>query len=85
LNIENTDLFDNKFLFDKLIWEGKNQDIEIVYISELLEKRKNEDILNKVKQKPAMWSMVYSPEDELEIFKEVFDDAIQNNKKIHIV
>jgi len=85
LNIENTDLFDNKFLFDKLNWEKQNQDIEIIYLSKLLERRKNEDILDKVKDKPAMWSMVYSPEVELEIFTELFEEAIKTGKHIHIV
>jgi dihydroorotase-like cyclic amidohydrolase len=32
-----------------------------------------------------MYSNVYSPEDELEIFSWLFNDAIKNNKKIHIV
>jgi hypothetical protein len=32
-----------------------------------------------------MFSNVYSEKDELEIFKELFDYAITNNKKIHIV
>ena len=84
-NIENTDLFDNRFLFDKLAWEEVNQEVEIVYLSELLEKRKNTEILEKVKLKPAMYSSVYSPEDEIEIFIELFDDAIKNKKHIHIV
>lgn len=85
LNIAKSDLFDNKFLFDKLFWEETKQDLEVIYLSELLEKRKNEEILEKVKEKPAMWSMVYSPKDELEIFSSLFDDAIKTNKRIHIV
>jgi hypothetical protein len=32
-----------------------------------------------------MYSNVYSPENELEIFKELFENAIKNNKKIHII
>jgi len=32
-----------------------------------------------------MYSNVYSPEDELEIFKKLFDNALNNNKRIHIV
>lgn len=86
INIENTDLFDNRFLFDKLVWEAeKNQDIEIIYLSDLLEKRKNEEILKKVSEKPAMYSNVYSPKDEFEIFEELFENAIKNKKRIHIV
>jgi len=42
-------------------------------------------MLEKSKTKPASYSNVYSPQDELEIFKDIFDDAIKNNKKIHIV
>jgi len=84
INIENTDLFDNKFLFDYLEL-NKEWDVEIIYLSDLLESKKNTEILKKVNEKPAMYSNVYSPEDELEIFKNLFDSAINNNKKIHIV
>lgn len=85
INIEKTDLFDNQFLFDYLVLDFLNSDIEIIYMSELLEKRKNIEILEKVSEKPAMYSNVYSPKDELEIFNELFNNAIKNNKKIHIV
>lgn len=85
INIKNTDLFDNRFLFDKLIRGKTNQDIEIIYLSDLLEKRKNTQILQKVKEKPAMWSQVYSQYDELEIFKDLFEKSLNENKKIHIV
>lgn len=83
INIENTDLFDNKLLFNYL--DIKESDIDIVYMSDLLESKKNEEILLKVKEKPAMYSNVYSPDDELEIFKNLFENALKNNKKIHIV
>ena len=85
LNIENTELFDNKFLFDYLEVDNNKSEVEVIFISDLLEKRKNLEILEKVNEKPAMYSNVYSPEDELDIFKTLFDDAIKNNKKIHIV
>ena len=85
INIENTDLYDNRFLFDYLVPDFDNSDIETIYMSDLLEAKKNNEILKKVKTKPAMYSNVYSPEDELEIFTELFDDAIKNNKKIHII
>lgn len=86
INIEKTDLFDNKFLFDFLLnLENKNEELEIIYLSDLLEKRKNYEVLEKTKEKYAMYSNVYSPEDELEIFQNLFDNAIKNNKKIHIV
>jgi len=84
INIENTEVFDNKFLFDYLEIND-DKDIEVIYISDLLESKKNNEILKKVNEKPAMYSNVYSPEDELEIFQTLFDDAIKNNKKIHIV
>lgn len=32
-----------------------------------------------------MYSEVYSPKDELEIFTQLFDDALKNKKRIHIV
>jgi len=85
INIENTDLYDNKFLFEYIIPDFENEDIEVIFISDLLEKRKNIEVLEKVKNKPAMYSNVYSPEDELDIFIELFDNALKNNKKIHIV
>ena len=85
VNIENTDLFDNKLLFNYLELDIDKSDIEVIYISDLLEKRKNNEILKKVNEKPAMYSNVYSPEDELEIFKQLFDNAIKNKKRIHIV
>jgi len=85
VNIENTDLFDNSFLFNYLEINDKQSDIDVIYMSELLESRKNEELLQKVKEKPAMYSNVYSPEDELEIFQNLFNNAIKNNKRIHIV
>lgn len=85
INIENTDLFDNRFLFEYLILDLNNSEIEVIYMSDLLEKRKNKEILEKVKEKPAMYSNVYSSKDELEIFRELFENALKNNKRIHIV
>jgi hypothetical protein len=86
INIENTDIFDNKFLFDYLECDyNSNKDIEVIYLSDLLENKKNIEVLEKVDKKPAMYSNVYSSEDELIIFTELFQNAIKNNKKIHIV
>jgi hypothetical protein len=59
--------------------------VEIIYLKDILEKRKNEEILQKVREKPAMYSEVYSPKDELEIFIELFENALKNKKKIHII
>ena len=50
-----------------------------------LEKYRNDEILKKVSQKPAMYSEVYSPKDELVIFTELFERALRDNTKIHIV
>jgi hypothetical protein len=86
INIENTDIFDNKFLFDYLECDyNSNSAVEVIYLSDLLESKKNSEMLEKAKLKPAMYSNVYSPKDELEIFTELFENAIKNNKKVHIV
>lgn len=86
INVENTDAFDNKFIFDYLECNySSNKDIEVIYLSDLLEGKKNEEILEKVTNKPAMYSNVYSSEDELKIFIELFQNAIKGNKKIHII
>lgn len=84
LNVTNSNLFDNRFLFD-YISDIENNDVEVIFLSDLLENRKNTNVLQKVAEKPAMYSNVYSPEDELEIFKDLFENSIKNNKKIHIV
>jgi hypothetical protein len=52
---------------------------------EELEKYRNDEILKKTSEKPAMYSEVYSPKDELAIFTELFENALKNNTKIHIV
>ncbi|MCH8519004.1 hypothetical protein LAT59_04560 [Candidatus Gracilibacteria bacterium] len=85
LNISGTDVFDQTFFFELLIPDYQNSGVEVVYIRDLLESYKNEEILKKVSQKPAMYSEVYSPKDELVIFTELFENALKNNKKIHIV
>ena len=86
INIENTDVFDQKFLFDYLEFDYEsNTDVKVIYMSDLLESKKNEEILLKTKDKPGMYSNVYSPDDEIDIFTELFKSAIQNQKKIHIV
>lgn len=85
INIEDTPLFDNKFLFSYLesdyIWEN----IEVFYMSELLKKKENTNLLNNLNWKFAMYSEVYSPKDELDIFTHLFNYAINNSKKIHII
>ena len=78
-------IFDNKFLFDYLDFDYKESDIEVFDMKELLIPKENTELLNNLKGKFAMYSEVYSPKDELEIFENLFDYAISNNKKIHIV
>ncbi len=77
VNIENTPLFDNKFLFSYLesdyIWEN----IEVFYMSELLKNKENTELLSNLNWKYAMYSEVYSPKDELEIFVYLFNYAIK--------
>ena len=87
INIKNTDKFDNKFNFSVLNSFDKNQLwwIKIIYLSDLLEKKKNIEMLEKAKTKPASYSNVYSPKDELKIFKEIFENAIKNKQKTLIV
>jgi len=79
--------FDNKFLleiYDFSLWIKSNS-TKIIFMKDLLEKKKNESLLEKVKIHPAMWSEVYSPRDELEIFTEIFENAIKNKEKTHII
>ncbi len=84
INREDTDKFDSIFEFDVLQW-AKNQDVKIIFLSDLLEKKKNLEMLEKAENKPASYSNVYSPQDELDIFKNLFEKALENNQKIHIV
>lgn len=85
INIEKTNVFDNTFLFDYGINLKAPEEVTLVYMKDILSKKKNEDIIPKLKEKPAMWSEIYSPKDELEIFTELFEHAIQNKQKTHIV
>lgn len=86
INID-SNIEDRKFLIKKLIpiiplwWE----DFEVIFLDDLLEERKNLEMLEKSKEKPATWSNVYSPKDELDIFNRLFNNAIKNQKKIHII
>lgn len=85
LNIDWTEKFDNKFLFDYLESDYSCSKVEVFYISDLLKEKENTELLNNLNGKFAMYSEVYSPKDELEIFQSLFDYAINNNKKIHII
>lgn len=84
-DIPNTNPLEKKMSFNTLSPDfSMDSDIEIFFMHELLEKRKNIEILEQVQQKPAMYSNVYSPKDELEIFTQLFEMALRENKKIHI-
>jgi len=85
INIEKTDKFDNKFNFSVLNFSNIQDNIEIIYLSDLLEEKKNLEMLEKAQTKFASYSNVYSPEDELEIFKNLFNQAIEKKQKIHII
>lgn len=85
LNQLGTDSFDNTFVFKYFSNISSVGNVEIIYMRDLLEQRKNLEILENVRSKPAMYSEVYSPKDELEIFTSLFDQAIKNNTKIHVV
>lgn len=82
INIDEN-LFDKKFLFP--IFEFDKTDETIVFMEDLLKEKKNEDLEKNIWDKYAIYSNVYSPDDELEIFKNLFDEAIKTWKKIHIV
>jgi len=86
INID-SNIEDNNFLIKKLNYEKtiSNNNFEVIFLSDLLKERKNLEMLEKAKEKPATWSNVYSSKDEFKIFKELFDDSLKNNKKIHIV
>lgn len=78
-------IFDNKFLFSYLDSDYKAKNIEVFFMEELLKEKQNTELLNNLNWKFAMYSEVYSPKDELEIFEKLFNYALKNNKKIHIV
>jgi hypothetical protein len=48
VNIPNTDLFDNKFLFEILETDYKASNVEVFYMSELLKKKENTELLNNL-------------------------------------
>jgi hypothetical protein len=87
VNIKDASLFDNKFVFEYIndIRIGNKKDVKLIFLADLLEKKKNLEMLEKSKTKPATYSNVYSPKDELHIFEELFNNAIKSKKKIHII
>lgn len=85
LNVPDTNIFDTTFLFEYFGNISAWKEREIIYLKDMLETRKNEEMFQKVAEKPAMYSEVYSPKDELEIFRALFDNALKYKKKIHII
>jgi hypothetical protein len=59
--------------------------VKIYDMQELLKEKENKDLWYKVKDKPAIYSNIYSPKDELEIFEELFNNALEKRQKIHII
>lgn len=78
-------IFDNKFLFSYLESYFKNENIEVFFMKDLLKEKENTELLNNLNWKFAMYSEVYSPKEEFEIFEKLFNYALENNKKIHII
>ena len=79
-NITGTDIFDQKFLFKKTLTYSDSLR-ETVYMSELLKQKENRDVIPMTKTKPAMHANVYSAEDQLKIFTELFETALREKKK----
>ncbi len=84
-NISNTDIYDNTFLFPYLETQFESQEREVFFMWELLLQKENTQLLDNLWDKYGMFSNVYSEKDELNIFQNLFDYAIRNHKKIHIV
>jgi hypothetical protein len=83
---QGANLFEQKMLFDILTPSvHQTQKTQIICMRDLLLKRKNESILEKLTLHPAMWSEVFRPEDELEIFTEICDWALASWVKTHII
>lgn len=84
-NIPDTPLFDQKFVCTYLQTDFTHWEREVFFMKDLLKQKENTQLLESIGEKYAMFSNVYSEKDELEIFQSLFDSAIENNKKIHIV
>lgn len=82
LNIDEN-FFDKRFLFE--VFRVSRNDTQIIFMEDLLKLRKNEELEKNIWQKYAIYSNVYSSSDELEIFMNIFDEAIKTWNKVHIV
>jgi hypothetical protein len=85
VNIEGTDIFDNTLSFSYLETNYQNSQREVYFMWDLLKQRENTQLLNEMWDKYGMYANVYSEKDEIEIFKNLFEMALKENKKIHIV
>lgn len=83
-NIPDTELFDNMFQFNK-IQNYLDDQREVIFLGNLLSKKKNNDLVKKITEKPAMYANMYSARDELDIFIEIFENTLKTQKKIHII
>ena len=81
----NWDLFDNTFLFKIASDDIHSDEIEVYYMEDLLKPFENTQLRQNIWDKYAMFSNVYSPKDELQVFKDLFNLAISTWKRIHIV
>lgn len=84
-NIKWTDIFDSCFLFSRTLGISASEQIKIIHIWDILKQKKNADIEKDISSKPAMYSNMYSAKDELVIFTELFENALKNKEKIHII
>lgn len=85
LNIPETDETEKIFLFSYLHTNFSSPEREVFFMSELLKKKENTQLLKQIWDKYAMYNNVYSAKDELNIFQELWEYAFSQNKKIHIV
>ena len=84
-NIHWTDSLEKIFQFKIANEVNQTTDTKVVFMRDLLSKKQNTELLEKVSQKPAMYSNIYSPSDELKIFTELFEQAISTHQKVHII
>lgn len=78
INIDG-DTFDGKYLFSV---PGQLSNGGQVDLSLILKDYKNESLDYKKDYK--LWSEVYSGKKEFELFSQIFEEALEQNKKIHI-
>ena len=78
-NIPGSDLFDNQYRFS--IPENPHCD-HAIDLAKRMEARKNESLDYSVN--PKLWSEVYAPKIEWELFQEIAENALQSGSKVHI-